>query len=209
VKLQKFGHSCLLVTSGDARLLFDPGSFSRGFESVEGLTAILVTHQHADHLDLDRLPALVERNPEAALVCDAESADQLRGAGLEPTVARPGDELQLGCPVVVGGGQHAVIHPDLPRITNNGYLVDKRFWHPGDALVSPETDVELLALPAVAPWMRIADAIDFYRAVAPRTAVPIHEAVAAVPQLYYGMLERLGPQQSQLRVIDDGEPAQL
>lgn len=210
MRLQKFTHSCLLVESGDGRVLFDPGSFSRGFESLTGLTGILVTHQHADHLDVDRLPALLEANPDATLVTDADTAELLAGQhGITATVARPGDTLELGCEITVGGGTHAEIHPDIPRIANVGYLVAGRLWHPGDALVGPDVDVEILALPAVAPWMRIADAIEFYRAVSPTIAVPIHEAVASVPQLFYGMLDNLGPDRARLEVIDDGEPLEL
>src|SRR5205807_7363210 len=71
MRLQKLGHSCLLVESGDARLLIDPGTFSSGFEGLEGLTAVLVTHQHPDHLDIDRLPGLLERNPSTQVIADA------------------------------------------------------------------------------------------------------------------------------------------
>ena len=63
MQLTKYGHSCLLVTDGDARVLIDPGVFSTGFEGLRGLTAVLITHQHADHLDIDRLATLLEANP--------------------------------------------------------------------------------------------------------------------------------------------------
>src|SRR6266545_3097997 len=71
-----FGHSCVLVETGSARLLFDPGTFSHGFEDLRDLDAILITHQHADHLDIDRLPALIQANPQATLVADPGSAEQ-------------------------------------------------------------------------------------------------------------------------------------
>ena len=64
MELTHFGHSCLLAEFGVARLLFDPGTFSHGFEGITGLSAILITHQHPDHADPQRLPALVEANPE-------------------------------------------------------------------------------------------------------------------------------------------------
>ena len=79
MELTHFGHSCLLAEIGVARLLFDPGTFSHGFEGITGLSAILITHQHADHADPQRLPALVEANPGAALYADPQTAAQLGG----------------------------------------------------------------------------------------------------------------------------------
>ena len=79
MELTHFGHSCLLAEFGVARLLFDPGTFSHGFEGITGLSAILITHQHPDHADPQRLPALVEANPGAALYADPQTAAQLGG----------------------------------------------------------------------------------------------------------------------------------
>ena len=71
MELTHFGHSCLLANfkgeSGeDTTVLFDPGNFSHGFEGITGLSAILITHQHPDHADTERLPALVDANPQVA-----------------------------------------------------------------------------------------------------------------------------------------------
>ena len=34
--------------------------------------------------------------------------------------------------------------------------------------------------------------------------MPIHEAILAVPGMYYGHFERLGPEQTTLKVLDAG-----
>ena len=180
MQLAHFGHSCVLLSTGSARLLFDPGTFSHGFESLTGLDAVLITHQHFDHLDGERLPALLAANPDAALVCDEDTVPELERLGLTPTsVARPGDTLTIaGTPVGVVGGRHATIHRDLPAPANAGYLVDHgAFYHPGDALFVPGQRVDVLGLPMAAPWLKTGEMIDFLRAVAPRVAVPIHEAL--------------------------------
>src|SRR3954451_10400988 len=102
MRLQKLGHSCLLVETGDARLLIDPGTFSSGFEQLDGLAAVLVTHQHPDHVDVARLPALLDRNPEAQLIADSATAQTLRDDhGLEAAVARAGDTFDVGLHVEV------------------------------------------------------------------------------------------------------------
>ena len=190
--ITRFGHSCLLVDDADARLLLDPGIFSTGFEDLRGLTGVLVTHAHPDHLDVDRLRALLDANPDARLHCDEGSAAQL--TDLAPTVVRDGDGLELGTRVDVVGSQHAVIHPDIPVIPNVGYLVGGRFFTPGDALTVPQADVEVLGLPTAAPWLKLSEAVELLRAVAPRLAFPVHDAVLATPQIWYRQLEALAPE---------------
>lgn len=208
-----FGHSCVLVTTDSARLLFDPGTFSTGFESARDLDAILVTHQHFDHLDANRLPALVEANPGAALVVDEDTVPELAKVGLTPTsVARPGDTLRFADTVVsVVGGRHATIHPDFAMPTNAGFVVDHgAFYHPGDALFVPEQRIDVLGLPMGAPWLKTSEAIDFLRAVAPRVAVPIHEALLTDVgfQVQQNWVTRMAPD-PEFRTLPRGEATKV
>lgn len=190
MRITRYGHSCLLVEDGDARLLLDPGVFSAGFEGLRGLTGVLVTHQHPDHLDRDRLGALLQANPDARLHCDEGTGEQL---DVPCTVVREGDRLDLGTSVQVHGAVHAVIHPDIPRIPNVGYLLGERFFTPGDALTVPDADVEVLGLPTDAPWLKLVESVDLLRTVRPRVAFPVHDAVLAQPQIWYGQLTSLAP----------------
>lgn len=194
--LTHFGHSCLLADFGVARLLFDPGTFSHGFEGITGLSAILITHQHPDHADPQRLPALAEANPDAALYADPQTAAMLGG---DWQAVHAGDELTVDGLTVRGvGGRHAVIHPEIPVIDNTSFLVGDaghraRLMHPGDALFVPGEPVEVLATPAAAPWMKISEAVDYLRAVAPTHAVPIHQGIIAPEArgIYYGRLAEM------------------
>lgn len=203
--LTHYGHACVLIDTGAARLLFDPGAFSSGFESLDGLDAILVTHQHFDHVDAERLQHLLRANPDAALVTDGQTAQQL--TGIDARTAAPGDRLTLGGAEVevVGSGEHAEIHRDIPLVANNGYLVDGVLLHPGDAYVPPGRDeLATLLLPTGAPWLKISEAVDYLRAVAPRRVVPIHEQTLADPALHYRFFDTLGPDATTLVVPDRG-----
>jgi L-ascorbate metabolism protein UlaG (beta-lactamase superfamily) len=196
MQLTHFGHSCLLADFGHTTVLFDPGNFSHGFEGITGLSAIVITHQHPDHVDQARLPALREANPDAALYADAQTAAQL-GEPCRPV--RVGDELSVGeLTIRAMGGRHAVIHPEVPVVDNISYLVNDgdhaaRFMHPGDALFVPDEPVDVLATPAAAPWMKISEAVDYLRAVAPARAVPIHQGIIAPDArgIYYGRLSEM------------------
>jgi L-ascorbate metabolism protein UlaG (beta-lactamase superfamily) len=210
MRLTKYGHSCLLVEEGQARLLLDPGTLSGGFEELEGVTAVLVTHQHADHVDAGRLRGLLDRNPGVRVLCDEGSAEQLGATGAAVEVVHDGDELDAGGVAVrVCGRDHAVIHADIPVVPNVGYLVGGRLFHPGDAFTPPGEPVEVLAVPAGAPWLKVSEAVDYLRQVRPRVAVPVHELVlsTAGKAIHYRQLEQLGG--ATLRVLDDGAAVEL
>ncbi|MCI2419651.1 MBL fold metallo-hydrolase [Saccharopolyspora sp. K220] len=206
MQITHFGHACVLIETESARLLIDPGTFSTDFEDLRDLDAVLITHQHVDHLDFDRLPALLSANPNARLVADPGSAPLIAEKGLSATTARAGESLELaGATINVVGGTHAVIHPDIPVVDNIGYLVDHgAFYHPGDSFFVPEQRVDVLGLPTGAPWLKLSEAVDFLRAVAPRAAVPIHEAVLAMPQMHYRMFDQLGPKDTTVDVLTRG-----
>jgi L-ascorbate metabolism protein UlaG (beta-lactamase superfamily) len=213
MRLAKFGHSCLLVEEGRARMLLDPGSFSKGFEELEGLTAVCFTHQHVDHLDRERLRVLLDRNPGVRVISDEGSAEALGEAGAEAEVVHDGDELEIaGVGVRVVGRDHAVIHPDVPVVPNVGYLLGGRLFHPGDALTVPGQPVEVLAVPAGAPWLKVSESVDYLREVRPKVAVPVHEQVLSAigTSLHYRQLEQLGARgDTMFRVLDDGRPLEL
>ncbi len=205
MQIVHFGHSCVLAETGSARLLIDPGSFSSGFEELSGLDAILITHAHPDHLDTDRLPALLAANPGAELVVDAGSVEAL--GDVAHRVVRPGEQFEIaGAAVEVIGGDHAVIHPDIPMIPNNGYLLDGSVLHPGDSFTPPGRQLDALLLPTGAPWLKLSEAVDYLRAVAPGVAVPIHQAVLAMPEMYYGHFRNLAPRGTEIVVAAHGEP---
>lgn len=176
MRITHFGHSCVLLETGAARLLIDPGVWSHGFEDLRDLDAVLITHQHGDHLDVDRLGPLLAAN-DAELITDPASAEQVAEYGLHARALRAGEHTEVaGAAIAAVGGTHASIHPEVDVPPNLGFVVDHgAFYHPGDSLHVPEQRVDVLGLPTGAPWMRVADAVDFFRAVAPRVAVPIHE----------------------------------
>ncbi|MGU3499981.1 MBL fold metallo-hydrolase [Mycobacterium sp. C31M] len=217
MQLTHFGHSCLLAdfpdgSGGHVQVLFDPGTFSHGFEGIGGLDAILITHQHPDHADTARLPALLEANPQAKLYADPQTAAQL---GAPWTAVHAGDSFTIGHLTVRGvGGTHAVIHPEIPVIDNTSYVIGDadhpaRLMHPGDALFVPGEPVDVLATPAAAPWMKVSEAVEYLRAVAPSRAVPIHQGIIdpSARGIFYGRLSEMTD--TDFQVLDEENGTQF
>jgi L-ascorbate metabolism protein UlaG (beta-lactamase superfamily) len=219
MQLMHLGHACLLVETDGARILIDPGVFSHGFEQLTGLDAIVVTHQHTDHVDVERLPVLLEANDGAQLLVEPEACADLRAAGIEATAFHPGDEATAGGVALRAiGGQHAVIHPDIPRVGNVGVLVGTpvadggtgQLLHPGDSY-RQTPDVDVLALPLWAPWSKVAEMVDFLRAVSPRVAVPVHESqlLPTGRGMYLGHAQRLAPEGTEVRDLAGAGPVDV
>ncbi|RBY93645.1 MBL fold metallo-hydrolase [Blastococcus sp. TF02-8] len=177
MELTKHGHACVVLTDGERRLVIDPGAFTDP-AVLQGATAVLVTHEHFDHFTPDRLRAAMDADPALEVWTNGSVAAQLEGTGGRVHVVGDGDAVTVaGFDVHVHGELHAVIHPEIPRIPNIGFLVDGLVFHPGDALTVPGEPVPTLLLPVHAPWSKLAEVIDYVRAVDADQAYAIHDGL--------------------------------
>lgn len=208
MRITKFGHSCIRLEHDGTVVVVDPGMFTDA-EAVDGADAVLITHEHPDHY----LPEHLARTDAPVFTIDAV-ASRIREDAPEVaervTVVEPDQEFDPGIPTVAVGELHAVIHPDLPRFHNSGYLFtlgDTTLFHPGDALTVPEQRVDVLCVPVCAPWMRAAEGIDFARAVGAPRNLAIHDRVYSEAGLrivdgHYGLLL---PETSEYVRLADGD----
>jgi L-ascorbate metabolism protein UlaG (beta-lactamase superfamily) len=178
MRITKLGHACVRIELAGTTVVLDPGIFTDE-SALDGADAVLITHEHPDHYLADHLRAC----DAAIFTIDAVAArirEEAPDLAERVTVVAPGESFDPGLPVRAVGELHAVIHPELPRCFNSGYVLtlgDTKVYHPGDALTAPGEDVDLLLLPVSAPWMRASEAVDFAREVRAPRNLAIHDRV--------------------------------
>lgn len=209
--ITKFGHSCLLVEEGDARILIDPGVWSMPPVDLKDIHAILITHEHQDHLDIERLQKVLLNNPHAIVYTN-------HGVGLKLSEAKISFELleDLQTALVAGvtieafGKNHAVIYPTLEHLENTGFLINGKLFHPGDSLYIPPKSVEVLALPVCAPWSKVSEVIDYAKAIKPKKAFPIHDGMLKIMTGFHKMPETLLPPENiEWLAIEEGKSIEV
>lgn len=185
MRMTKYTHSCVRLEQNSSVLVIDPGTFSEAAEALEGASTVLITHEHADHLDREAVLAAMQQNVELQLFAPHTVAQPLRQETDDSAVQSriidviPETTLELsGFKVQTFGGQHALIHPHIPLVANIGYLINDELYHPGDSFTVPHgLQTKTVLVPIHAPWSKTAEVIDFVIAVRARKAYPIHEAL--------------------------------
>ncbi len=177
MKITKFEHSCLLIEEKKAKILIDPGSYSSGFENLTGLDVILYTHEHSDHVNLDSLAKLLAANPKVQIRTNAGVGKLLASKNIpfKLLIHNQSEEFK-GVKIRAIGEHHAIIHESIKCVDNTGYIIASKFFYPGDFLTVPDEEVEILALPIEAPWLKLGDAINYVVKVKPKICFAVHDA---------------------------------
>ena len=177
MRLTKLEHAALVIDDSGDRLFLDPGKFTTPITDAVGAVAIVITHQHDDHWTPEQLQRIVTASPDVRIFGPAGVTAAASGFEVETVAA--GDEVEVGpFRLRFFGGEHAVIHSSIPVIDNLGVLVNDALYYGGDSFAVPDgVSVDVLAAPAGAPWMKIAESMDYVIAVAPRRVFATHEMV--------------------------------
>jgi L-ascorbate metabolism protein UlaG (beta-lactamase superfamily) len=184
--IKKIAHSCIVVEEGNTRILIDPGLWSLDAKLESDIDAIVVTHQHKDHFDLETVLDLLQNNKECSIYANQEIIDRYGKELTDYIVIKNGDTFSIkGVTIEVYGEEHAFIRDGVPRIINNGLFINKRLYVPGDAYFVPPVTVDILALPVAAPWGKISEAIDYLKAVKPKIIFPIHDGMQKIYGPYH------------------------
>lgn len=206
MKVQKLGHCCLLIESGNTRLLTDPGFFTESkVNSLTNLNFILITHEHADHLHIESLKVLLRNNAEAKIITNSSVGKILDENGIQYSIFDLDTNL-VEINLKTFDSPHANVYPTIPNVENTALIFDNRLLYPGDSWFYPDSKVETLALPISAPWLKLSDAIDYAKKIKPKSSFPVHDAIMANPAMFHGLVENLLKQNGiEFLSLEDGE----
>jgi L-ascorbate metabolism protein UlaG (beta-lactamase superfamily) len=178
MRIKKLGHCCFVAEPKEGvRIMTDPGSFSTLQIEEKDISAVLITHEHADHLHIDSLKEVLKNNTSAIVITNTSVGKILDEAGILFTKVEEGEKYDIkGVKILGFGNLHAEIYNEFGRVQNTGYMIDN-LCYGGDSFSYPDAEVDILALPVVGPWMRIKDAIDYAKNIRPRICFPVHDAI--------------------------------
>ena len=176
------GHGTLMLTFKDTVLHVDPYGKVADYAALPQADLVLLTHDHADHLDQAAL-ALV-RTPVTDIVLPPVCADRVQG-GL---ILKNGETRTVRGITVTAVPAYNLVHrrdngqPFHPRGAGNGYLLDfgdTRLYVAGDTENTPEMaalkDVDIAFLPMNLPYTMTPEMVaDAARSFRPRILYPYH-----------------------------------
>jgi L-ascorbate metabolism protein UlaG (beta-lactamase superfamily) len=175
--LTKFGHSCVRLEKGGARLVIDPGVWA-GPDVLDEASAVLITHEHVDHLDGDVVRAALTADGDLRLWAGETIAAQLGEFGDRVRAVGHDDAFDAaGFDVHVYGYEHAPLDAEIPVVPNTGFAVDGEIFHPGDSFTVPAEKIPTLLVPVSGPWLKFSDIADYIRRFAPERGYWIHDAL--------------------------------
>jgi L-ascorbate metabolism protein UlaG (beta-lactamase superfamily) len=180
MKIQKFGHCCFIAEpKTGVRIMTDPGAFSTMQNDAKDISAVVITHEHGDHLHIDSLKEVLKNSPNAVVITNTAVGKLLDEAGIAYVKVEEGQTHDLQGVAIVGfGDTHAEIYEEYGQVQNTGYMIDA-LCYPGDAFHYPNGAVDILALPIAGPWMKMKECIDYAKKISPRIAFPVHDAIVS------------------------------
>ena len=172
--ITKYTHSCFHIQQGDTAVLIDIGNFATKqwhIRDVKPFSAILITHQHADHIDPDIADWLGDiRVPIYANQDVAQTFPEL-----DITLVSDGQNFKVDDLTVTPRDlPHCKMPDGSDGPPNTGYVINDTFFHPGDGIEIADLSVDTLAAPIAGPSVSLYSAVLLARQVGAKTVIPMH-----------------------------------
>jgi len=210
MKITKLGHCCLLIEDNGKVIMTDPGAWTTAQNEVKGVHIVLITHEHPDHFHLESLKKVLANNPQAIVITNSRVSGLLAEENIPATVLEHEQQKTWETITIAGfGTEHANVYPTVPNVINTGFLVQNRFFYPGDAFTNPGVSVEIVAMPMAGPWMKLAESIEWVKAIKPQVCIPVHDGMLQPREWIYALPSKLFPDWGiRFDALELGKPAE-
>lgn len=174
----KYGHACVIVSSESTQIIIDPGELTELPENLTGISAVVITHEHFDHVSVLNVSKIVEQNPQVVVYGVASALAVLQEVSMQKVIVNEDTEVSVGgtIPMLLNITDHAVVHESSP-CKNLTVTISDEFYYPGDCLVPPKTPVRTTAVPLCAPWLKLEDIFRFADGLLSKQVFPSHNGM--------------------------------
>ena len=215
MKITKYEHACLVIEDNGKVLVLDPGAFDKSFDGSIYCDILVVTHEHFDHLNEDKIKSLIKNNPNLKIYTTKHVSEVIKNtANFDSEIVNDGSTIEeSGFNLKFYGTKHAFIHDLAPPVCDNfGVLINDKLYYPGDSFELPGIEkVQILAVPTSGPWLKTGDAMQLILDVNPGKVFPSHNALNSqdgneVQAIYLGKAcEKSGSEYFEIKPVETVE----
>ena len=174
MEITKLEHSGIVIEKDGERIVFDPVEFNKTIPRLNNVVAVIITHKHSDHLQIEVIKRIIRDNPDAKVITTSDAASFIE----DPIIVKGGESCKIGgFKLDFFGKDHAAIIPGQIPCENIGVAVNGSIVNPGDSFDYSNVGAKVLLVPISAPWLKIAESMDFVDRVKPQIVIPIHDAL--------------------------------
>ncbi|RLG07911.1 MAG: MBL fold metallo-hydrolase [Thaumarchaeota archaeon] len=183
VEISWLGHAAFLITHEDTRYYLDPFKI----KPKGAADAVLITHEHFDHLSIEDLRKIVK--PETEIVAPESCKENLRAFGMGIVrLVKPGESLEVKNAKIETIPAYNINKFRAPGVVYHpkeqggvGYIIEVggiRIYHAGDTDFIPEMrnlEVDVALVPVSGTFVMTAEeAADAVNTFKPKVAIPMH-----------------------------------
>ncbi|MCL2173808.1 MBL fold metallo-hydrolase [Candidatus Saccharibacteria bacterium] len=189
MKITKCEHACLTIEVDGRVLVIDPGVYSTSFRPSENIDAVIITHEHSDHFDPEKVSEILQLNPNVVIFTTQKVTSDIASA----RVPNINEKIVVGnFSLQFFGHDHAPIVDGVVPCDNFGVVVNDILAYPGDSFELSPIRPQILAVPVSAPWLKINESMKYVAAVKPVKIFPTHDALLSDigKSITYGWIHR-------------------